>query len=57
MAFICEKYKEEVEEENASCQHPHDYCQFRAACIINFMGQERQRQERLTKARKLEREK
>ncbi len=41
MDLFCEKYKEKVDGANASCSHPQEYCKFRTACIIHFMGGER----------------
>ena len=40
MDFFCEKYNEKVNGENARCSHPQEYCKFRTACIIHFMGGE-----------------
>jgi phosphoribosyl-AMP cyclohydrolase len=40
MDLFCEKYNESVSGENARCQHPKEYCKFRTACIIHFMGGE-----------------
>jgi phosphoribosyl-AMP cyclohydrolase len=41
MDLFCEKYKEKVSGENARCSHPKEYCKFRTACIIQFMGGEK----------------
>jgi phosphoribosyl-AMP cyclohydrolase len=38
MDLFCEKYNEKVDGENARCNHPKEYCKFRTACIIYFMG-------------------
>ena len=40
MDLFCEKYNEKVSAENARCGHPKEYCKFRSACIIHFMGGE-----------------
>jgi phosphoribosyl-AMP cyclohydrolase len=40
MDLFCEKYKETMDGENAFCRHPKEYCKFRTACIIHFMGGE-----------------
>jgi phosphoribosyl-AMP cyclohydrolase len=40
MDFFCEKYKETVPAETAFCKRPKEYCKFRTACIIHFMGGE-----------------
>jgi len=40
MDLFCEKYNEKVNGENARCDHPKEYCKFRTACIIHFMGGE-----------------
>jgi phosphoribosyl-AMP cyclohydrolase len=40
MDFFCEKYKEKVSGERIRCNHPKEYCKFRTACIIHFMGGE-----------------
>ena len=38
--LFCEKYTETVPAEKAFCSHPKEYCKFRTACIIHFMGGE-----------------
>jgi phosphoribosyl-AMP cyclohydrolase len=38
--LFCEKYNEAVSAETAFCNHPKEYCKFRTACIIHFMGDE-----------------
>ena len=40
MDLFCEKYKETIPADKASCRHPTEYCKFRTACIIHFMGGE-----------------
>ena len=40
MNLFCEKYNEKVSGESARCNHPKEYCKFRTACIIHFMGDE-----------------
>ena len=40
MDLFCEKHKEKVGGENVRCNHPKEYCKFRTACIIHFMGGE-----------------
>lgn len=40
MDFFCEKYKEKVSGDKARCRHPKEYCKFRTACVIHFMGGE-----------------
>lgn len=40
MDLFCEKYNEMVSGTNARCTHPQEYCKFRTACIIHFMGGE-----------------
>lgn len=40
MDLFCEKYKEMVAAGEARCRHPKEYCKFRTACIIHFMGGE-----------------
>jgi len=40
MELFCEKYKEAVVAEKAFCKRPKEYCKFRTACIIHFMGGE-----------------
>lgn len=44
MKLVCEKYKETMKSEEAVCRHPGEYCKFRNACIIHFMGKESKRQ-------------
>ena len=41
MDLFCEKYKENVDSKKARCAHPKEYCKFRSACIIHFMGGEK----------------
>ena len=41
MYLFCEKYKEKVSGENARCRRPKEYCKYRTACIIHFMGGEK----------------
>ncbi|HID98570.1 MAG TPA: hypothetical protein EYP57_10375 [Thermodesulfobacteriaceae bacterium] len=41
----CEKDQCQVEIDKG-CRHPTDYCQFRKACIIHFMNQEKSREKR-----------
>ena len=38
MELVCEKYKEKMTADTARCRHPKEYCKFRTACIIHFMG-------------------
>lgn len=45
MELFCDKYKETMDAENAKCGHPSEYCKFRTACIIHFMGGEKSDQE------------
>ena len=40
MDFFCEKYNEKISGEHVRCSHPKEYCKFRNACIIHFMGGE-----------------
>ena len=40
MDLFCEKYNETLSGENVRCSHPKEYCKFRTACIIHFMGGE-----------------
>ncbi|MBU0673380.1 MAG: hypothetical protein KJ950_01900 [Proteobacteria bacterium] len=46
MKLSCEKYRQEVGSDNPVCEHPTEYCQFRKACIINFMSRDRVREAR-----------
>ncbi len=41
MDLFCEKYKENVSGDNPRCSHPKEYCKFRTACVIHFMGGEK----------------
>lgn len=41
MKVICEKYKEEMEAEQALCRHGTEYCKFRTSCLIHFIAKER----------------
>ncbi len=38
MELVCEKYKQSMATEGASCRHPKEYCKFRTACMINLMS-------------------
>jgi hypothetical protein len=40
MKIVCEKYKEEMAQEEAACRHPKEYCKFRSSCLIHFMSRE-----------------
>jgi phosphoribosyl-AMP cyclohydrolase len=40
MDLFCEKYKETITVVKAYCRHPKEYCKYRTACIIHFMGDE-----------------
>ena len=44
MDLICEKYRERVPEAEALCLRPGEYCKFRSACMIHFLGRERRSQ-------------
>ncbi len=46
MELICEKYKVTMSEDEAQCTHLGEHCQFRPACIINFLTRERAREAR-----------
>ncbi|MDH5298821.1 MAG: hypothetical protein OEV91_07365 [Desulfobulbaceae bacterium] len=41
MELVCEKYKEEMAEDEACCRHPKEYCKFRSSCLIHFLCKER----------------
>ena len=45
MKLICEKYKEEMLQQEAVCRHPNEYCKFRSACLIQFISKENKREE------------
>ena len=40
MKLICEKYKEEMNQKEAVCRHPNEYCKFRSSCLIHFVSRE-----------------
>lgn len=40
MELLCEKYKQKMDNEGASCRYPNEYCKFRTACIIHFMAKQ-----------------
>lgn len=40
MELVCEKYKETMQEEEACCRHPKEYCKFRSSCMIQFVSRE-----------------
>lgn len=41
MELVCIKYNEKMYSEDASCNHPDDYCKFRTSCVIHFMETEK----------------
>lgn len=41
MELYCEKYKEKVVGDTPRCSHPKEYCKFRTACVIHFIGGEK----------------
>jgi len=43
MELICEKYGQKMDSESARCHHPDEYCKFRSACIIHYIGREQAR--------------
>jgi len=43
MELFCEKYREKVSADKAFCAHPTEYCKFRNACLLHFMGKEKAR--------------
>ena len=38
MELVCEKYKEKMQEDEACCRHPKEYCKFRSSCMIQFVS-------------------
>lgn len=40
MELECAKYGEKMDIEQATCQHPGDYCQHRTSCMIQFIERE-----------------
>lgn len=40
MKFYCEKYREPIAGKKIACPHPKEYCKFRSACLVYFMGRE-----------------
>ncbi|XOF32494.1 MAG: RNA polymerase II-associated protein [Candidatus Electrothrix sp. YB6] len=40
MELECVKYGEKMDAEQARCRHPKDYCQYRKACMIQFVERE-----------------
>ncbi len=50
----CQKYNKKIPlDENTDCVHPHEYCRFRASCIINELGKENRRRKRMAQAGRL----
>jgi len=45
MELFCEKHNESVDSADARCRHAAEYCKFRTACIIHFIGGENGGQE------------
>ncbi|TBV82198.1 MAG: RNA polymerase II-associated protein [Desulfobulbaceae bacterium] len=43
MDLFCEKYSETVPEAETVCRRPDEYCKFRSACIVHFLGREHDR--------------
>ncbi len=41
MELVCEKYQEKIDSEKAGCQRPTEYCKFRSACLLHFLGREK----------------
>ncbi|WP_417909460.1 RNA polymerase II-associated protein [Candidatus Electronema sp. PJ] len=41
MELECTKYKEKMDAAQALCKHPHDYCQYRQSCLIQFLEREK----------------
>lgn len=46
MELICQKNNKKMQSDNVRCEHGSEYCKFRASCMINFISQERERDER-----------
>ena len=46
MELICQRNNKKMQSETAHCEHGSDYCKFRTSCMINFISQERDREER-----------
>ena len=40
MELECVKYGEKMDAAQATCKHPGDYCQYRKACMIQFVERE-----------------
>ncbi len=40
MELECAKYGEKMDSAEAACRHPGDYCQYRKACMIQFVERE-----------------
>jgi len=40
MKLECVKYGETMDSDQATCQHPGDYCQHRTSCMIQFIERE-----------------
>jgi hypothetical protein len=38
MKGYCEKYRQSLRGSHIACPHPKEYCKFRSACIVHFMG-------------------
>lgn len=41
MELVCEKYQEKIDSEKGVCQRPTEYCKFRSACLLHFLGREK----------------
>jgi len=48
MELVCEKYKEKFDSEKAVCRRPTEYCKFRSACLLHFLGREKAGEEQKT---------
>ncbi len=53
MELECEKYREKGNSETPVCNHPDDYCQFRASCIIYFMEMENRLEKKRNSSKKM----
>ena len=41
MDLICEKYLSKIDPEAISCKKPAEYCKFRTACMVHFIGSDK----------------
>ena len=44
MEWVCQKFGQKVDSEDARCQHKELYCKFRSSCLIYFTEREAEKE-------------